>query len=484
MDRDLLKEQKAFQSLQLKLGRDPNASEVQQIYSSIYGSQLPPELAQTQQATAGTAQTLNQNMPNASKPGATLPYLQNQLGQATARTQQFNSPNSAINVLQEAIRTKSGSANLPLGESETFKAAGIGGWGALQASLSARGQELDNNYYTYQNKVNSMIGTYKDLANKALENYKISSDMYKDEVARLDKYNQDAEDRKQALDILDYKQKLDEAAANNKFLRDSGQWNYDANQPIQEREGGSVSWRNNNPGNIKFGPFAEQYGATKGAAASDGGNWAVFPDEQTGIQAQKDLLTSPNYKDLSLDQALLRWSGNGYDSKSLIKTIGYTPSWQGKKTSQMSDAELNDLVEAMRKREGWKVGKTNDKASQNNYSWSDLDIMINTLTNALGNGEVEWDSLPEELKGVISRERTGKLDDLTGEMAYKYSSALSDPSLKSAAKGKMISEGFKKLEDGSKETTSIKRIKVKVKSSGATGTIPENEFDASIYEKL
>jgi len=181
---------------------------------------------------------------------------------------------------------------------------------------------------------------------------------------------------------------------------------------IGNREGGSVSWRNNNPGNIKFGPFAEQYGATKGAAASDGGNWAVFPDEQTGIQAQKDLLTSPNYKDLSLDKALLRWSNNGYDSKSLIETIGYTPTWQGKKTSQMSDAELNDLVEAMRKREGWKEGKiTNPSSAITHDTWTDGQIQKLAKDLGVSSADLKAQKTDTELDELNQQIRTATIDN-------------------------------------------------------------------------
>ena len=47
----------------------------------------------------------------------------------------------------------------------------------------------------------------------------------------------------------------------------------------------SRSFRNNNPGNIKYGEFAKSHGAT----GQDSGGFAQFPDEETGKKAQRDL---------------------------------------------------------------------------------------------------------------------------------------------------------------------------------------------------
>lgn len=115
------------------------------------------------------------------------------------------------------------------------------------------------------------------------------------------------------------------------------------------KSGGSVSWRHNNPLNIKFGNFASGYGATQGQQATDGGAFASFPTVEAGLQAAKDLLRAPSYANLSLEQAMRRWSGNGYGAD-------VAPHLAGKTTGQMSDAELQQLVEAMTQREGWTEG--------------------------------------------------------------------------------------------------------------------------------
>lgn len=48
------------------------------------------------------------------------------------------------------------------------------------------------------------------------------------------------------------------------------------------RQGGSRAWRNNNPGNVHSGEFANQHGAI-----GEAGGFAVFPDDATGGAALK-----------------------------------------------------------------------------------------------------------------------------------------------------------------------------------------------------
>jgi hypothetical protein len=58
---------------------------------------------------------------------------------------------------------------------------------------------------------------------------------------------------------------------------------------------GSLSYRNNNPGNLRPGSLAV------GATGSNGG-YAVFPDYQTGYNALVGLIQSPMYWNLTLSQ--------------------------------------------------------------------------------------------------------------------------------------------------------------------------------------
>jgi hypothetical protein len=141
----------------------------------------------------------------------------------------------------------------------------------------------------------------------------------------------------------------------------------DSTKGIGTRIGGSVSWRHNNPGNIKFGDFAKKYGAIQGQAATDGGYFAVFPDLETGQRAMADLLKSNSYKNLTLEQAMRRWSGNGYGAD----VIGW-----GKNTLMSmftSPDAMKELTTAMIKREGWKEGQTLSTSTTHKF-WTEAQI--------------------------------------------------------------------------------------------------------------
>lgn len=62
--------------------------------------------------------------------------------------------------------------------------------------------------------------------------------------------------------------------------------------------------RNNNPGNIKSGSFANRHGAT----GSDG-TFAIFPTPEAGRQAMDALLASSGYAGLTMEQLQRRWVG-------------------------------------------------------------------------------------------------------------------------------------------------------------------------------
>lgn len=111
---------------------------------------------------------------------------------------------------------------------------------------------------------------------------------------------------------------------------------------------GSISFRTNNPGNIKFGAYAQSLGATdSGIQASDGGTFAQFPSVQAGTDAQKQLLTNPTYQNLTFDDAMKQWSNKGYGAE-------IAPSIPpGTKMSSLTSSQLDAVVAAQKNREGW-----------------------------------------------------------------------------------------------------------------------------------
>jgi hypothetical protein len=65
---------------------------------------------------------------------------------------------------------------------------------------------------------------------------------------------------------------------------------------------GSAATRNHNPGNIIAGHFALTHGAV---GVADG--YAVFPDDATGKDALRALLTGPAYKGKTVEVAINRF---------------------------------------------------------------------------------------------------------------------------------------------------------------------------------
>lgn len=102
--------------------------------------------------------------------------------------------------------------------------------------------------------------------------------------------------------------------------------------------------RNMNPGNIKYGKFAQKYGAKK-----DKDGFAIFPDRATGEKAMKELLTSDLYKNLPVDQAIHKWTGKHpyrYDLGPLT----------GKTVSDLNPDELDIVLSTMKQGEGTRYG--------------------------------------------------------------------------------------------------------------------------------
>lgn len=120
-----------------------------------------------------------------------------------------------------------------------------------------------------------------------------------------------------------------------------------------KHKGGSRSWRNNNPGNLRMSEFSRRAGAI-----GEAGGFAVFPDEQTGMQAIKLLLHGKSYNNLTIANAISR-----YAPPTENNTVAYQRNIErltgqsiNRRISDLSDTELDKLVNAIRQIEGWKPG--------------------------------------------------------------------------------------------------------------------------------
>lgn len=123
----------------------------------------------------------------------------------------------------------------------------------------------------------------------------------------------------------------------------------------ETRTGGSRAWRNNNPGNLRAGTFANNHGAIGSA-----GGFAVFPDEETGDAASAALLRTPTYSGLSVDDAIARRSpSNENDTENLQNTIHNMSGLSGDEiVGELDDNQMSKLTDAIKRTEGWIPGTT------------------------------------------------------------------------------------------------------------------------------
>lgn len=113
---------------------------------------------------------------------------------------------------------------------------------------------------------------------------------------------------------------------------------------------GSISWRNNNPGNLRFGAFALRHGATH-----ESGGFAVFPDFNTGFAALCALLRTKSYCDLNLHDAMHRYApASENHTENYIKFI----EQEIDVTAQtiLRNISTERLARAIQKFEGWIIG--------------------------------------------------------------------------------------------------------------------------------
>jgi len=119
---------------------------------------------------------------------------------------------------------------------------------------------------------------------------------------------------------------------------------------------GARNWRNNNPGNIEYGPFAQSLGAV----GSDG-RFAVFPSYEAGRQAKEQLIfSSPSYRDLTLEQAISRYAPpNENNTRSYINQVAAAAGVPASTPmSQIPQSVRGNVLNAMERVEGFKPGRT------------------------------------------------------------------------------------------------------------------------------
>jgi len=129
--------------------------------------------------------------------------------------------------------------------------------------------------------------------------------------------------------------------------------------PDEVRADGTISWRARNPGNIRSG---DRYGAYPGKKANtkSSGSFAVFPDEQTGFEAIKQVLRG--YGHITVAKAMNKYApaGDGANdpdayARSVAKEMGVSVDTY---VDALDDSQMDIFATAIKRVEGWSEGTT------------------------------------------------------------------------------------------------------------------------------
>lgn len=162
------------------------------------------------------------------------------------------------------------------------------------------------------------------------------------------------------------------------------------------REAGSRSWRNNNPGNIRKGNFANMAGAI-----GDDGAFAIFPASAIGFDAIVSLLRSNSYNNLSLRDAVFRYAPpNENDSAQYATFLTQETGIQG--NAILSSLGINDIrkiAKIIQKIEGWHEGV--ERANTPNSS-----AVSNAPLSSAAGAAGDWMSIAQREAALPERERS------------------------------------------------------------------------------
>jgi hypothetical protein len=119
--------------------------------------------------------------------------------------------------------------------------------------------------------------------------------------------------------------------------------------------GGSMAWRDNNPGNLIY----NSYTASLGAIGSNNG-FAVFPDAATGTAALTSLLNGSTYQSLSVNAAIAKYAPPSENNTtayqaSVMVALGVSGSTP---LSSFSQSQMQTLQSAIQQQEGYVSGTT------------------------------------------------------------------------------------------------------------------------------
>ena len=198
-------------------------------------------------------------------------------------------------------------------------------------------------------------------------------------------------------------------------------------QRVGNKRGGSATWRNNNPGAIKYryengnlsgvakGLLAKGIEIQEGSPATDGGSFISFPTIEEGDKALKKLLTSDTYSNMSVESAMRKWSNGGYGADIMSNPVSTT-------IGRLDKDQLTDLIENMKKREEWREGDYLDQPEEGieHNTWTESSVRDLAYKTGISSTDLwanytdaELDALKRESGADLTAEEVRKIDPNT-----------------------------------------------------------------------
>lgn len=279
--------------------------------------------------------------------------------------------------------------NLSKSEKEQYKESKTR---LLDSDIKEKTSEIDRMKLaqsTLKNMVDKGIGN-SDEYNKSIEKSIIEEKKLVDELKILTQELKNL-DTKINTDSTKSFNNTNTTSSTNNFTGKVDDINKNKINPLTGKEGGTISWRNNNQGNLKYahnqsadksdrhmkrgykGALQSAQKAHKGVIGLDRYGNAVFENEEAGRNAHIKHLSRKKNK--TVEQMIKGYAVDDYSGKanhrkyanSVYKTAdekGF--NLRGRKLGSFSKEELEVLADGMRKVEGYKKGTNTIQKPKNN----------------------------------------------------------------------------------------------------------------------
>ena len=118
---------------------------------------------------------------------------------------------------------------------------------------------------------------------------------------------------------------------------------------IEVRQGGTLPWRNKNPGALR--------GASNAIGRANG--FAVFASEEDGIESLRTLLHGENYRNLTIKSAIFKYAPpHENDTKRYQANVKKLTGLDlNIKLCDLTEEEMDRVIKTIKRLEGWVPGK-------------------------------------------------------------------------------------------------------------------------------